>query len=1345
LTDAEICEDLGVVKGEGAGLTDDYLAKGTTRLQAAIMYLRMIGKEAEALAYEGEENFDDAADVAWAGGKAILGYLKANPDLGWTGVGGNKFDPNSETSAQMMYKVALEALGYKQGTDFEWADVFTFAADNGLSKAADLAELTNNDMCTIVVEMLGIKVKDSDKTLIEKLVADGVVTEEAAEAAGLVSGAVALDVKGAVALNSKIVEVSLNTAATAKDLAAATFAVKDADAKEVAVAGAEIAPWSTDSKSVLVTLEADTTAGTLYTLTVGEKVVNFGGMAKDTTKPTVTEVKSTDFDKVKITFSEAVKIDGLVVAVTEMYGSKAALNVASIAYDGSNAVVLTTDDQKASTLYGTNITGAADLAGNVMDKDDNDTFVGTAKSTAELKVELAKSNDPEEVVVKFNEKVDTATILAEGFKVEEMYGTKAVLAVTAARLANKDEIDADGSTKLTDTTKLSRVILTVPGLKNSTMYKVTVSGMKTLYGVAQSTTEADTYKTFVGTAKPTDKFGFAVPTTNSNTSISVKFDRKVKEEIAETIANYAIVEMYGDKAALAVTAAELQSDGKTVKLTVASMKETLYKITVSNIVDIYDNGIKTDSDANVKTFVGAKVADKISSITSANLDATGTVLTVVFNKNVDSVQAVDISHYSISDGVGYPAKAEYNSDTPDTVKLTVPKTTDGKSYTLTVKGLNNSDGVAMDTAGITASFVGKGNAATLPEIQGAQAISNSKLEVFFDRSVDDSSVKNRIWSDALNGSIVSSNIVVTPDYTGASAITITGVYKNPANANSLILVAAANSFAPNQNSKTYNTLTLKGVYSVIKGNTATTDKTLTVATSGTATYGPKMIGVMANTKQSITVFFDQPVSSATATAFTAFSDTGMTYDSQASNKAVIDANDKTKVNVFFANEISEASASTSKDNQFMLKIGTLANVKGFGGISAADDSDGTSNAAKSYQSIAFAGSTTTIAAGLDSGIYGVFSDKRNMTVMFPEPMDDSTIAAGSFLVKSYVGSAETTPFTPAYMTYDAATNSAKAYFTTDVVDSTSGVTEYKLEVATSVKTQEGVQVCASKTASPLTKYYSQVAVNSNDAGKPAIDSVSVDDSRRIITVKFDREVVFEANPDFTTGDANDDDNNVINDSSPLAVTATEDTVAPYFSLKATRGDGTAFDEALSTDNAKALYVVTDGIKRNTDNKSITIELNAALQSGTNAEVKLLTGAAVYSWNNVQQNTESGKETKAMGGATSSPLYDDKAPVYCVSALAADDKVLTLKFDENIVSNVADLKAVITFAANGIEFSALNAADTVAISGNTIVITFNTALTGTDNKVTIDASSLKDAYGNVLDAAVNTAAIDATAN
>ncbi len=93
--------------------------------------------------------------------------------------------------------------------------------------------------------------------------------------------------------------------------------------------------------------------------------------------------------------------------------------------------------------------------------------------------------------------------------------------------------------------------------------------------------------------------------------------------------------------------------------------------------------------------------------------------------------------------------------------------------------------------------------------------------------------------------------------------------------------------------------------------------------------------------------------------------------------------------------------------------------------------------------------------------------------------------------------------------------------------------------------------------------------------------------------------------------------------------------------------------------------------------------------------------------------------------------DVTAPVYASAEISGGNKVVTLTYNENVVSNVADLKAAVTFSADGNTFSALGANDTVAIVDGKLVVTFENALTGTTNAIKVAASTLKDAAGNVL--------------
>jgi predicted lipoprotein with Yx(FWY)xxD motif len=163
-SETQVVADLGILVGDGAGLTDEYLNKETTRIQAAIMFLRLKGLEADAMAFKGKENFNDAK-LVWSEGQTILAYLKANPQLGWQGLGTGEFDPLSGITAQQYYKVILEALGYSQGKDFEYKDVLAFAAKNGLSRVADVEKFKNINVATATIEALNATLSSGGKTL----------------------------------------------------------------------------------------------------------------------------------------------------------------------------------------------------------------------------------------------------------------------------------------------------------------------------------------------------------------------------------------------------------------------------------------------------------------------------------------------------------------------------------------------------------------------------------------------------------------------------------------------------------------------------------------------------------------------------------------------------------------------------------------------------------------------------------------------------------------------------------------------------------------------------------------------------------------------------------------------------------------------------------------------------------------------------------------------------------------------------------------------------------------------------------------------------------------------------
>ncbi|RED60273.1 cupredoxin domain-containing protein [Cohnella lupini] len=176
-TSSEAVTQLGVLKGDGQGVTDAYLGKTTTRLQAAILMLRLIGKEQEALDYMGTDTFADAADAGKAS-QPVLAYLKNNPTYGWGGTGTGNFEPNAAITAQQIYKVMLESLNYRSGTDFAFKDTIVFATEQGIYRAAGASPFTNRDLSTVLAETLQATPKGGMHALLHELVGKNIVTAD---------------------------------------------------------------------------------------------------------------------------------------------------------------------------------------------------------------------------------------------------------------------------------------------------------------------------------------------------------------------------------------------------------------------------------------------------------------------------------------------------------------------------------------------------------------------------------------------------------------------------------------------------------------------------------------------------------------------------------------------------------------------------------------------------------------------------------------------------------------------------------------------------------------------------------------------------------------------------------------------------------------------------------------------------------------------------------------------------------------------------------------------------------------------------------------------------------------
>lgn len=136
--------------------------------------MRLLGMEKEAQNGNYSHPFTDVP--GWA--DKYVAYMY---DGGLTrGVSNELFDPNGLSNLQMYSTFALRALTYEDGVDFTYRTAEQKAHQLGLVETFTDSFL-RGDMVAVSYFALGARLKNSDNTLLNKLVADSAVDAESAQ------------------------------------------------------------------------------------------------------------------------------------------------------------------------------------------------------------------------------------------------------------------------------------------------------------------------------------------------------------------------------------------------------------------------------------------------------------------------------------------------------------------------------------------------------------------------------------------------------------------------------------------------------------------------------------------------------------------------------------------------------------------------------------------------------------------------------------------------------------------------------------------------------------------------------------------------------------------------------------------------------------------------------------------------------------------------------------------------------------------------------------------------------------------------------------------------------------
>ena len=705
--EAQALATLGMLAGDGDGVTVEYTAKELTRLGAAAALLKLKGLYNEAIAFEGEDNFADVKDYAWAEGKNLMAYLKANPGLGFGGDENGNFNPGAMINEQSYYKVLLETLGYKQTTadvagDFAWEEVLTFAETVGL-KPAKAEKFTIDELAKATFAALKANTKDG-KVYIDTLVAAGVVTEELAVAAGVKEEAKAVEVavKSVKAIGNTVVEVEYEEE------------VEKAAAENLdnyAIEGLEIISAMLDgTKKVLLETSAQT-SGKTYTLVVGDVKVNFGGAAKVSGAPELKKATGVDTERVELEFDKVLDTASAKDVANYVING---VEVKSVELNSTRKIAtLTTEGMASGKSYTVKVSNIKSVDGVALKSASKSFYSKSDKSAPKIETVTAKTNT--RVFVVFNEYVDHES--AADISNYTIKAGSTELAIEAITVEDNDD------------TEKTEVEITTASQKSGTRYELSVVNVADT-SVLGNKIEKAVKKTFTGKAVDKNAPTAGTPSVISRNMVKLTFNEASRLDWATAldVNNYTFNNDVTVENVEKIPGAN--ADSTTVLLTVSDLGDkSTYKLTIENVADEYGNIIKK-VDKTVNYNKAGLASAKISKIYSKSK----TEVVVVFDKEVDPVSAKDVANYTINGDIGTPISAKINDELTE-VTLKTNEQVEGKSYKVTIDGVKDLAGNVLNT---NSTFVAKvtENDTEAPEIEDVVAVSKNIVRITFSEPID---------------------------------------------------------------------------------------------------------------------------------------------------------------------------------------------------------------------------------------------------------------------------------------------------------------------------------------------------------------------------------------------------------------------------------------------------------------------------------------------------------------------------------------------------------------------------------------------------------------------------------
>ena len=167
---ADSLHEMGLFQGTQNGYDLD---RTPTRAEAAVMLVRLLGKEAETKTLTYTAPFTDLK--GWE--KPYVQYLYSNGLA--NGTNRTTFNPTGKCTAQMYAVFLLRALGYSDTADFSYANAIETAREQGIYDTGiiNVQNFLRDDAAAASYTVLSVSPKNSEGTLLDQLVSENAITE----------------------------------------------------------------------------------------------------------------------------------------------------------------------------------------------------------------------------------------------------------------------------------------------------------------------------------------------------------------------------------------------------------------------------------------------------------------------------------------------------------------------------------------------------------------------------------------------------------------------------------------------------------------------------------------------------------------------------------------------------------------------------------------------------------------------------------------------------------------------------------------------------------------------------------------------------------------------------------------------------------------------------------------------------------------------------------------------------------------------------------------------------------------------------------------------------------------